>query len=151
MGAVDSKFLIWPAREILNEMRNRGWFDQLKASFSGYSDCSTPTNDPTAVKSFVRCAVKNAMEPLETNFLIVNAILMLIGIIIGYSMVSKLKVYVKNHIQVSQQTENRNDSQCVNMTMLTTDDQVRRPNIRDWTRRPRSSSGVFDGHLWRIK
>ena len=39
MESVDSHFLVWYAGEILAEMKNLGWFERIKSSLVGYSDC----------------------------------------------------------------------------------------------------------------
>jgi len=149
MGAIDSKFLVAAASELLNEMRTRGWFQQVKSSLSSSTDCSSPTNDLVSVRTFVRCTVKNAMEPIETRFLILNLIVLLFLMKVAYSFGMKLKLLLKSTIQVGQQSSNNNESTCVNMTMLAREDQLPpgRPQPRAWSHRRPTSGGEFEGRV----
>jgi len=75
MGGIDSKFLIQASIEVVKELNEIGWFDQLKYAFSRSADCNPPGNDREEIKKFIKYCAINSSDTLEGRFLIVCILL----------------------------------------------------------------------------
>jgi len=50
MGGIDSKFLIAAAGEVIEEIKNLGWLDQIKSALTRSGECSPPGNERMEIK-----------------------------------------------------------------------------------------------------
>ena len=120
MGGIDSKFLIEAASEVVEEIKNMGWFDQIKSALTRSKECHPPGNDRAGVKSFIRCCANNASDTLEDRFLIVTLILMIFVAHILLKFGLKIRDMMRWHLDRASfnNVSERNENNSISMTMM---------------------------------